>query len=369
MNFPEKINGILKTLTEDLKSRESISSIGLFGSWSRGDATPSSDIDLLIIDNRDFDFEYIERAKIAGYFFDFNYIPKKWILRIIPSQLDQKLYETQIFFDKDQVLTNAKKLTEKIYWEPERVDIRTESYLIVAQTYLTRARLSFNKEDFQSTKFNVATGIEPLMKVLLEINKKFIKNSHLVQDFEKSAKKLGMPKIFKNYVNLMGFSKYNQRKIVDRLNSFSSLWLKAIKFIESNSLVLKTMHFKIKNSLKYYGTESFWKGMLVRTKALIENDEIIEAAHYLFLVTAKMFENYMWLFSSIEGTRFDYSIPFQYLSDSKKMSNEIYEENVETFGLKEVKKEEAEEYLKRFKEDFINIRQKRRALIKNTFGS
>ena len=49
VKLPKRIRDILDLLVSDLKSRESISGVGLFGSWSRGDAVLSSDIDLLVV--------------------------------------------------------------------------------------------------------------------------------------------------------------------------------------------------------------------------------------------------------------------------------------------------------------------------------
>ncbi|MEM2307187.1 MAG: nucleotidyltransferase domain-containing protein, partial [Candidatus Bathyarchaeia archaeon] len=63
MGIPGRFRGILEPFIGDLRAREIVSGIGLFGSWSRGDASLSSDIDLLVVESRDFDYEYFERIE------------------------------------------------------------------------------------------------------------------------------------------------------------------------------------------------------------------------------------------------------------------------------------------------------------------
>lgn len=48
--LPEKLRKTLERIVRDLRVREDVYGIGLFGSWSRGDATASSDVDLFILD-------------------------------------------------------------------------------------------------------------------------------------------------------------------------------------------------------------------------------------------------------------------------------------------------------------------------------
>ena len=72
--LPGNIRDILASLMEDLKSRESVISVGLFGSWSRGEATSSSDVDLLVVDGRNLSYEYVERAEIESIFLSLIHI-------------------------------------------------------------------------------------------------------------------------------------------------------------------------------------------------------------------------------------------------------------------------------------------------------
>jgi predicted nucleotidyltransferase len=367
MKLPEKTRDVLGRIIEDLKSRESVSGIALFGSRSRGDADTSSDVDLLVVDSKDFDYQYVERAEIDSCLVDFDYVPEKWLLKSIPPEIDQKLFEAEVLYDRKGALTNAKISMSKNYWEPERVDIRAEAYLMDADTYFTRAKAAYNKDDFQSAKVNASLATEALMRILIELGKMPISNSRYIVAFEDSAKRLGMHKLYEDYLEIAGFSGLDRAKTVNTWDSFSALWRKSVNFVESNPSTLKTLHVKVRNNLSYYGKESFLKGMLVRTKTLIENGLFTEAAHYMTRTSADMLENYAWLVSVMEGTRFDYSSLFQRLKGSKTSPKEIYDHAVETFGVKSVTSKEAEETLNRVKEILLNIRQKRRELIASHF--
>ena len=48
--LPEKIRKALPKIAKELHSQVTVSSMGLYGSWSRGDAVPASDLDILVVD-------------------------------------------------------------------------------------------------------------------------------------------------------------------------------------------------------------------------------------------------------------------------------------------------------------------------------
>nr|NIR87680.1 nucleotidyltransferase domain-containing protein [Candidatus Bathyarchaeota archaeon] len=91
--LPDKLRLVLERIVRSLSRRETVSGVGLFGSWSRGDAAVSSDVDLLVVDGRDFKYEYVARVEYDDFLVDLNYIPKKWVRSSVPPELDQKLYE------------------------------------------------------------------------------------------------------------------------------------------------------------------------------------------------------------------------------------------------------------------------------------
>ncbi|MEM2342128.1 MAG: nucleotidyltransferase domain-containing protein [Candidatus Bathyarchaeia archaeon] len=362
MSVPSKFRGVLDQFIEDLKAREMISGVGLFGSWSRGDAVPSSDVDLLVVENRDLDYEYVERIEVNNCLIDLNYVPKRWILYRVPPEIDQKLYETKVLFDKDGSLTRAKDLMLKVYWRPERVEIRTEAYLVEADTYLSRARLAFNRGDYQSAKFNSIKGFWAIMKIITEIGRKPILGFSFIRNLESASKSLGMYALYESYIELAGLASLNKANAKIMLDKLSSTWRAMMDFIAANSSLFRSIHPKINAKLNYYGREGFLKGLIARVNDLIEESPV-ESAHYMFHVLADAIEGYAFLVATADNVRFDYATILKYLGESKKSPTEIYYGAIDVLGVKEVSGREVEETLKSISEATLNVRQKRKSLI------
>ncbi|MCW4020308.1 MAG: nucleotidyltransferase domain-containing protein [Candidatus Bathyarchaeota archaeon] len=366
--LPESVGVVLEALFEDLKARESISSIGLFGSWSRGDAVPSSDVDLLVVDGRDFDYEYVERAEIAGVFLDLDYMPEKWVQKQVPPELDQKLYEVEVLYDRSGALAKAKGLTQKFYWQPERIEIRTGNYLMEADTYLSRGLSAYGKDDFQSAKVNAAIGLEAVLKILVDASKVPLSNSHFIRALESSTKKFGADKLYDDYLEVAGLSEVNRQKAESMLDSLLAMWGETMSFVEANSSFVKKLHVRVLNDLNYYCKQSFLRGMSARTVSLIKEGLFGEAARYVFRTSISMLENYVWLLSVMDDVRFDYTDLFRRLKRSGLSPAGIYRKAVEAFEIEEVPGRKAEDSLRRAKEIILGVRQKRKKIIAAAFA-
>ena len=190
--LPENIRSTLERLVRKLRKQEIVSGVGLFGSWSRGDADPTSDVDLLIIDERNFNYEYVDRLEPDGLLIDLNYIPKKWITGPVPPEIDQRLHELHILYDRDWSLANAQQWMSKAYRKPERVDVRTESYVVESDIYMSRAASAHARGDFQSAFIFAGIGMELMLKTLIELNSLSISNSRFIRALGESAEKLEM---------------------------------------------------------------------------------------------------------------------------------------------------------------------------------
>ncbi|MEM2027713.1 MAG: nucleotidyltransferase domain-containing protein [Candidatus Bathyarchaeia archaeon] len=368
MSLPSKFRGALEPFIEDLKSRETVSGIGLFGSWSRGDAAPSSDIDILIVEDRDFDYERVERIEVEGCLVDLTYVPKRWISYSIPAEIDQKIYELQVLFDRDGSLRRARDLMAKVYWRPERVEIRTETYLIEADAYLSRARLALHRNDYQSVKVNSVRSFRSIMKILLEVGRKTISNSSFTRNLEGASKSLGMHPLYENYVSLAGFLELNKADVKTMLSSLSSTWRGMINFVKENSSFLKEMHPKIGVKVNYYGREEFLKGLMARASSLIDEATPIEAAHYIYHTLADALENHIYFICVVEGVKFDYATMMKCLGESKKSPIETFQGAVDVLRVKDISSQDAEKILESASEAVAGIRQKRKDLIARFIG-
>ncbi len=364
VTLPKRISNVLDDLIRDLRSRESICGVGLFGSWSRGDAVLSSDVDLLIVDSKDFNYEYVERLELENVLIDLDYVPEKWILKGVPPEIDQKLFETRILYDRNWTLTNTKEWMTKTYWRPERVDIRTENYLIESDTYLSRAISASNKGDLKSAVVYSWIGLEPILKILIEICMLPISNSHFIEASQEAARELNMPDILDNYLEISGFSNVQLENIESRIRVIEEAWKEAISNIEQNASSLEALHTRIRNTLNYYGKSSFLKGLILRSRALLDSELYVEAAHYLARTFIDFIENYMWLMSNISGFRFDYTLLISSLKGEKDAPSRIYELGIKVLGIEEdLKKDKVQDIVAKAKQTALNVRRQRKRLI------
>ncbi|MEM1586082.1 MAG: nucleotidyltransferase domain-containing protein [Candidatus Bathyarchaeia archaeon] len=359
--LPERLSGVLGGLIDDLKAREIVLGFGLFGSWSRGDAAPTSDVDLLVVESKEYDYDYVERIEVDGCLLDLNYISRYWITKM-PPEIDQKIYELQIMFDRDGSLTKAKNLMSRVYWKPERIELRTESHLFEADSYLSRARQALNRGDYRSAKVNAIRSFWALTKILMEAGRKLILNSLFIRNLEAACKSLDMYAIYKSYVNTADFERLGKSDVKLMLDSLSSAWEGIIRFAASISLLPKDVHPKLGAKLKYYGREHFLKGLKARASGLLE-DSPTEAANYIFHTLIDALESYVYIASVTEGVRFDYATILKHLSELKKSPVNVYYSAIKALRVEDVSSREAENILRAVADAALNIRQRRRELI------
>jgi predicted nucleotidyltransferase len=364
VRLPEKIRKTLEKTVASLQVKEDVYGIGLFGSWSRNEATPSSDIDLLILDKADFNYEYVERVDASGLFMDLDHIPKRWAHGLIPPEIDQKLYEMQIFYDRDWSLNNLKLLMAKSYSSPERVDIRTEAHIIQSDIYLSRATSAYSREDLWSAQLFATMALDNILKVLVEIALEPFSNSRFVEKLEVSVAKLGMHDLFDGYLDAAKLNKVNNASAKEKLRFFEIIWDEMKSTTEQNPRALASSHFKVKTKLNYYLSQAFLRGMVLRTNSLIESGKVAEASHYLKGVFLDLAENYVWLKSSINMVKVDYSTLMRSLELLERRSPKNYGYMVEFLGLDELEKGDVTGAVEKTREIMFKVRKKRKALIK-----
>lgn len=357
--LPENSREVLEGLLKDLESRESVAGVGLFGSWSRGDASLSSDVDLFIVDGRDLSYEYVERVELEDVFLDLDYVPAKWVLRQIPPEIDQKLFEAQVLFDRSGKFAVAKSLTAKNYYSIERAEMRIADYLMQADTYLSRVTAALNRSDFQSAKVSAVFSLASVMRIFLEVARKPYSNSRYLRMLESATIRLGRNEFYEDYLEMAGLDRLNRQDADGVLSSVSDMWQNVVDFVEDNSKKVESIHVKVKNDLNYYCRDSFLKGMQTRASTLINDSLYEEAAHYLFRASISMLENYVWLLSTLEGERFDFTYLFRRLKSSSLSNSDIYQRLVDAFDFGDVSQSEAEAAFKKAKDIVLDIRKNR----------
>lgn len=365
IKLPEKIRRTLERIVAELRIRENIYGIGLFGSWSRGDASSSSDIDLFILDKSNLPHEYVERIEINGLFIDLDHVPKKWIHGPIPPEIDQKLYEMQILYDRDWSLTNTKLLMTKSYTSPERVDIRTETHIIDADIYLSRATSAFSREDSYSAHLFASLALENILKILVEIALKPFSNSRFLENLEASTSKLGMQTLFSEFLKVTKLQEASNESVKEKLRLFKNIWDEIQITTKQNMQTFNSSHFIVKTKLNYYLNPAFLQGTIMRTNTLIENEKFSEASHYLSDTLLNILENYVWLKSSIEKIKIDYTTLLRTLENLEQKNPKNYDHIIKFLNLNHINKSSADHTINKVRQIIFQIRRDRKVLIKN----
>lgn len=360
--LPENIRGPLEKFVRRLSAKQTVSGVGLFGSWSRGDATSSSDVDLLIIDKRNFNCEYVDRFNLKGVITDLNYIPRKWLTGQLPLEIDQKLYETYILYDRDWSLANTKDWLGRVYRKPHRIDLRTECYVVESDILLSKAFSAYLRGDFQSACIFAGMAIESILKTFMEINFAPISNSRFIKLLEESTDKVEVPHIFTNFLTVARLSEVNQDEAERELKLFEEFWKDFSSCIRKHTSVIDSLHFRVKTKLKYYGKPEFLQGTVARTREIIDEERCIEASHYLLSTLFSMVENYVPFISVLKETKFSYATFLSVLRNLEE-SAQMCENVVEAFGLSDVDRREVGELLKLARELIRDVRRRRKALI------
>lgn len=364
VRLPDRVLKVLEKLVKDLSAQEPVSAVGFFGSWSRGDAVPSSDADLLIVSKRDFDYEYVERLEFEGLLVDLNYIPKSWITGPVPPEIDQKLYEVNVLYDRDWSLTNTKDWMSKTYRKPERVDIRTEAWLVDSDMYVSRAASASARGDFQSACLFAGLGMECILKIPVEVSQLPISNSHFIEALQESLEKMEMFDLFTRYIAVARLAGVDQTGAQEKLDLFGTASEDVASLMKDHPSILDSLHSKVKAALQYYGKPALLRGMVDRTKAMIDAGASVEAAHYVLHTLADMIENYAWLASAVEGVKLNYTTLFRSLRGFKKSPARVYKSALEAFNIGDVTRGEAEEAVKSARETTLSLRQRRKQLIR-----
>lgn len=362
--LPEKIRRTLEKIVKEMKGEENTYGVGLFGSWSRGDAVGSSDIDLLVIQKGSFNTEFVERSEVNGLLIDRDHIPKEWIPNRAPPRLDQKIYEMQILYDKDWSLTNKKLMVTKTYSSPERVEIRTKEHIVESDIYLSRATSAFSRKDFRSAQLFATVSLESILRIPIEIALEPFSNSRFIQKLNCSTMKIGIHQLFGEYLKITGLEKANKETVEDKLKLFKTIWdemnYRAMRNLEG----LESSHFETRTKLKYYLNPAFLQGMMMRTKSLIDSEELMEATHYLKKVIVDIINNYIWLKSTVVNKRIDYTTLIRSLETLENNKSKNSGNILTLLDLKKSERLTSTKTIEATRQVILKIRNERKPLIK-----
>jgi predicted nucleotidyltransferase len=365
VHLPENVRQALQKLTVNLSKQEATSGVGLFGSWSRGDASPQSDVDLLIVEKSGAMYERVQRIELNDLCIDLNYVPRKWVSLSLPPEIDQKLFDALVLYDRDWSLTNAKDWINRTYRNSERMNIRCEMHLVDADIYVSRASSALARGDYPSACAFAGLGLEFALKVVVEAGLLPFSTSRFIPVLEEAAKKLDCPHFFGTFLDVSALTLINRDDAERCLRRCNDVWGYGVAFLQEQETMLSSLHHRVRDKLNYYGNLAFLKGMNARTQGIIDCGDYKESCYYVRRNLLGFLENCALAAACLENIRLDSSMLFNYLKASKEFSPKLFEAALSAFGLQSLTLKKAEATVELTRETVFEVHKTKTELLQN----
>lgn len=360
--LPSQIRPIFGRFVEDLAKQATVSSIGLFGSWTRYDASPLSDYDVLVIEGRGLDYEFHERVDYGGLLMDITRIPKAWVDEVVRPDVDHMLHETDILYDPSGLLERARDWVKANYRTPGRIEVRTEQYITRADTYFSRASSAMTRGDLETASLFSDMSLAPIAHTVMDVAGLPITRSAFVWNLRRACTKLDMIGIYKVILSNTRLGGLEKADVSSALDRFEGVWRRISRYMEDNREVIRGLHSRLRDEINYLTDPTLLKGIFRRTEEMIDESNFIEAAHYLRSWMLQLLEHYAWLISAKEGTKFDYTSLFRTLRVYEGPSG-IYDGAAEVFNLKNLERNAVTQELDSARSLIAHTRKNRREMI------
>ena len=365
--LPKGIRSTFNNFIEDLAMQATVSSIGLFGSWSRYDSSPASDYDVVVVDRRSFDYELHEIVEYGGLMMDITRIPKNWVDRVVSTDVDHMLHETIILYDPSGMLKRAKDWVEANYRNPGRIEVRTEQQLASADTYLSRASAAMTRGDLETASLFSDMSLNPIAHIIIDIADLPITRGSFVWNLRRACEKIDMIGIYKVIINNTRLIGLDKADVSSNLERFEGVWRKISQYLSDNREVVEGLHDKLKDEIKYLTDPTLLKGVYTRAEEMIDENNFIEAAHYMRSWLLPLLEDYAWLISAKQGAKFDYTSLFKTIRLYEGLSG-VYDSAAEVFNVKNIERNAVRQEIETARSVITHTRNKRQDLI-NMFVS
>ncbi len=365
--LPKGISSTFNRFVEDLAKQATVSSIGLFGSWSRYDASPASDYDVLVVDRREFDYELHERVEYDGLLMDISRIPRKWVAEVISPVVDHMLHETIILYDPSGMLKRARDWVEGNYRTPGRVEVRTEQYLSSADTYLSRATAAMTRGDLETASLFSDMSLTPIAHIIMDIAGIPITRGAFVWNLRRACQKIDMIGIYKVILSNTRLGGLEKADVSSYLDRFESVWRRISQYMADNREVVEGLHEMLRDEINYLTDPTVLKGVFVRVEEMLDENNFIEAANYMRGWLLPLLQDYAWLISAKQGAKFDYTALFKTISLYEGPAG-IYDGATEIFNLRNLERNAVRQEIESARSIIAYIRKKRREMIDGLVG-
>lgn len=365
--IPRGISSIIGKFVDDLSEQATVTSIGLFGSWSRYDASPSSDFDILVVDSRGFDYEFNERVEYDGAIMDITRIPRKWVDEVVNPDVDHMLHETLILYDPSGMLKQAMDWTETNYRTPGRVEVRTEQHLTSADTYLSRASTAMVREDLETAALFSDMSLDPVGNVIMEVAGYPITRSAFIWNLRRACERINMIGTYKVIINNRRLGGLEKADVFRQLERFEGLWRRISNFMGDNREVVENLHDRLRGEISYLTGPTMLGGLFARAEEMINQNNFIEAANYMRGWLLPLVEAYAWLIASKRGSKLDYTSLFRTIRHHEGAAS-IIDAAAEIYNVSNIETNAVRQEIETSRSVIAHIRKNRRDLIEEFVG-
>lgn len=367
VEFPKALRSTFDRFIEDLTKQATVSSIGLFGSWSRYDASPTSDFDVLVIDRRTFDYEFHERVDYDGVTMDITRIPIRWVSGVVNPNVDHMLHETIVLYDPSGLLKRARDWVDANYRTRGRIEVRTEEYLTNSDTYLSRASAALARDDFETASLFSDMSLKPIGHVIMEIADLPITRSAFVWNLRRACEKIDMIGTYKVIINNARLAGLEKADVLSCLEIFEGLWRRISRYMADNRDVIEGLHDRLRDEISYLTDPTMLKGLLTRVRRMIFESNFIEASNYMRDWLLPLIESYAWLISAKQDSKLEYTSLFKTIKLYEGSAG-IFESAADIFNVKNIEEKAVKNEIESARSVITYTRKKRREMI-DTFIS
>jgi hypothetical protein len=360
--LPGSIRGAFSRLVEGLTGDPGLQALGLFGSWVRGEATASSDFDVLVVEGLGLDYEYSEAEVREGLVVDLHRVPSGWVREPVSPLIDNRLHETLVLHDPEGVLGAAKGFMERSYMRPRRVEARTDGLLATSEMHLSRASAAFARGDPETSSAYVWAGLLSAAEVLMDIAGVPVTRRQFVWSLRRACVKLGMMGVYREFLSLNGVSGVGPDMVSDALGGFEATWGGVSSFVSEHGGVLGGLHGKVRRDVEYLVSGPVLDGVVARVGEMVDVGSLVEAVVFLRGWMLPLLEGYAWVVSAVEGEKYEYTSLF------RVVGGDVREGALGVLGLSGVSERGAGDLLAEARRLVGDLRLDRRRLVDSFVG-
>jgi predicted nucleotidyltransferase len=328
----EVLRGTIDGFVGELARQETVTSVGLFGSWARYEASEASDFDVLVVDRSGVDFEFNELVERGGLLFDINRIPWRWVGEIVRPEIDHRLHEAVVLYDPSGLMGRARGFVEGNYRTPGRVEVRTEGCLTRSEMYLSRASSAMTRRDPETAAVYMDASLEEAAGILMDVAGFPRTRGALVWNARRACERLGMMDFYGAFIESARLSGVGRGEAEGCLGRFEAAWRQISGYIGFNRHVVGGLHEVLRRDIAYMTGPAMLRLVLARASEMLGGSGFVEASAYMRGWLLRLLEDYAWVVSAKRGDKLDYASLFRTIGEDEK-AGDVFGDVSEVFGL------------------------------------